>query len=747
MSTPLISPIKNVGGTFYTFPSASEDFNFSQNSSNKKFKFSKFVLLDIPDVKDASTGINTLGLDHIPSSYIKVDTSDWNTVFAESLQNYAFNLETLLVSQGFYDATKNSTVSERVFWKWLKEMGAIRWREANVGNPEAGGERTRRTEDSLNVNDLSKRQEIGKRFVEEDARTTTSGDLYPYDPLVKYIGSIDIVNGVKYQGSSFLELYIMVPTDVGSTPTVLFKSKVNDSNYPAGALLTHNPEDPLNKEYLVGRSFNDSHPSGIDLRSHYDSDNDVFVKGTSGVDYYSLSIKKNGEDSFTDGWWFPDAAANSYYTEPNQLNDYRNDWMKITGWRDSVSNDKDFLRSRLDGVEIDFDLARSYSDNLTGEYRTFEDYNRSSSSEDFSFNTILIYYDLEDLDDPSKNATNLFGVLFLDRLRDSLTSSATMTGLTKYKPKSTARQNGNAYAWKVNLKFDLNANDGVEITSVNEYNNFSMHLFLDALESLRNANDKITTTLADISNIQTKVDSLEDLIVTSDNVTDITNRIDQLEESIQASTEILQDSDSLLKLLERNYDEVLNIYKNFTSVEMSYNIDVIRSGRGIEVDRSQTGVVRINKLGSSYTLSKPTLTFSELLVNGSGNYLYHNHALSEGSNYLKLFGSDSTLRTDTVTLQGGQRLIIFVDDTSVKWVKGQSVKIVLEHEYQFLETLDKAISVYTDATNKKGSSDGPYSVEMGYLSGLDVKNSSYRPVLELTCLDPEALSFTLDILR
>ena len=742
MSTPLITPIKGTGGTFYTFPSASEDFNISMaGNSNKKFKFSKFVLLDIPDIKSATTGINTLGIDHIPSSYIKIDSSDWNTALAESFQNYCLNFETLLISQTSYDSKKNRTVSERVFWKWLKEMGTLRWREANVGNPEDGGERTRRTEDSLVINDINKRQEIGKRFVEEDESDT-------YDKVTKYIGSIDIVNGVKYQGSSFLELYFMIPIEVGNTPTVLFKSLVNDDNYKSDTILVNNPESSLNKEYLVGRAFSDSHPNGLDLRAHYDSDNASFTKGTSGVDSYSLSIKKYGEDSYTDGWWFSNPESNSYRTEPTRLNDPRNDSMKITGYRNSISNDKEFLRSRLDGVVIDFDLARSYSYNLTGTYKTFEDYNKSNASTDFNFNAILVYYDLEDLNNPTDSTTNLFGVLFLDKVKDTLTTGASIERKRKYKPNAITRQNGNAYGWKLNLKFDLNANDAVVVNSVNEYNNFSMHLFLEALESLRNATDALTTNLADIQVLKSKIDELEDLVLTSENVESLIDRINDLEQSLLASSDIISSSDSILDLINRNYQEILNIYKNFTSVEMSYNIDVLRSGRGIELDRSIPGIVRVLTKNSTYSLKDSSIiTFDKLLLNGTNNYLYHNHGLVEGSNYLKILGNNANLKTDVITLVNKQKLIIFIDDSSISWVKGQSFKLVIGHEYQFNMTLNKAISIYTDSKNLVSSKDGPYSVEIASLTPIEVQISGGIPIIEVTCLDPDSMTFTYDILR
>ena len=132
MATPFITPIKNQGGTFYTFPSANEDYNFTISSPNKEFKYSKFVLLDLPPIQDPSTGRNTTGVENIPSSYLQGDTSDYNVAFAESFQNYCLNLETLLIAQDAYDSQKSKTVSEKVFWKWVKEPLNINIKNSNV---------------------------------------------------------------------------------------------------------------------------------------------------------------------------------------------------------------------------------------------------------------------------------------------------------------------------------------------------------------------------------------------------------------------------------------------------------------------------------------------------------------------------------------------------------------------------------------------------------------------------------------
>lgn len=747
MSTPLISPIKQQGGTFYTFPSASEDFTYSQAGSRKQFKFSKFALLELPNIKSGSSGVNVTGIENIPSSFLKTDLTNYNISFAESFQNYCLNFETLLTSQDWYDSAATRTVSERVFWKWLKELGAIRFREAKIGNPQDGGERTRRTEDNLNVTNLTKRAELGKRFVEEDLRTTVSGDNYPYNPVVKYIGNIDAINGVKYLNSSYYQIHILVPNSVGRTPKILFKSIIDDNNYPFGKVITNIPTNPLDTEYITGRSYNDSHPSGLDLRAHFDNDSGLYSSGSVGINDYVLNIKKFGESSYVEGWWYPNPEANSYYTEPVKLNDYRNDWMKIEGNLDSVAKEVNFLRSRLDGIVIDFSLDSSYSDNLEGKYKTWEDYNRSELSTDFEYNTMLIYYDLVDLDDSSKTTTNLYGVYFLDNWEDTLTDGAEIKSRKKYKPNVITRQNGNADAFDINLKLDLNAQDVVSVNTINEYNNYSMHLYGDALNIMKETHDKLLQNINGVEVLQQKIDDLEDLIINSTTISDLEEKMNSIEESLLASQSLFENSDEIISLINRNYEEVLNIYKNYTSINMTYNLDVIRASRGIVVDKSIPGMIQIGSQNEGYNLPKiPIIDWSIFKYKNDESAFYHSHILTSGSNYFKVV-NDKTLKNDTKILSEEQKLIFYIDDSNVSWKNGQNLRVSFQHSFILSEDLIKAVTFITDSTNKVKSDKGSYTIEMGSLTGIELLNSQGKPILEFICIDSENLIFIMDIIR
>lgn len=728
-TTPFISEIREQGGLLYTFPSASEDFTFSITKQKKRFVFSKFALLDIPDIKDQSTGVNGLGIDKIPSAFLRYDGADWNKTFAESFQNYCLNFESMILSSSSYNENHPRTVSERVFFKWLKETGAIRFREANIGNPEDGGERTRKTGTG----------ETGKRFVEEDQTEL-------YSSVVKYIGNIDIVNSVKYKGTSYLELYTLVPNDVGSTPKVLFKSIVDDSNYSHSSAYTNFAESPLDNEYLAGRSYNDEHPSGLDTHAYFDSDTSTYQNGSTGINEYSMFIKKSGEDDFAEGWWFTNPQANTYFTEPTKLNDYRNDILKIEGYKESVATEKIWTRSRLDGITIDFDLANSYSDNLDGKYKTFEDYNRSESAGNFSFNAVLIYYDLIDDNKPTETTTNLFGVLFLNNVTDTVTNGGQIERFKKYKPNSVSRQNGNSYAFTPKIKLDINAQDSNVVDNVNDYNNFSMHLFLDALKSLQKAGDALIQNSSEIQLLKQKVEDVEDLVLTSENLTTINQKLDDINSTIESTGFLLANSKEIISLIDRNYQEILNIYKNYTSVNMAYNLDVLASGYGVYLDKSINGKVKIGNSYNGYGLNdKYFVDVTDLSGSQDGLGYYSVHELKEFGNYIKYF-TDKNDKGKTTDFKN-YYLSLYVDDSKVSWKDGQTLKLVFSDKYIFSDSIENAIVVYTDSKNYTKSKNGKYSLEICKLTPQDFEERNGKVIVEIICMSWEKSIFTFDVLN
>jgi hypothetical protein len=727
---PFIRPIQIQGGTFYTFSSASEDLGFTFNNDGKQFKFSKYALLNIPDIKTPVQGPllyeNYIQLDSIPGAFqYVVNGKTQNLMLAESLQNYALNFEVMLSQYPTYDQNLLQSVSERVFFKWLKEIGALRFREASTA------------ESPLTA---------GLRFTEEN-----SSEIY--SKVVQYIGEIDVVNSVKSKADAFSELYIHVPTKDGATPLVLFKS-LNDVNYFPGQNLINSPTDPLNTEYLYGRNFNQTNPAGLDVHAFFDSDFGTYgasAGATAGSlpsittpGEYQLLKYDPGTNNFIVDWWFPYPEANSYWTDPpattGSFDDPGNDSFMIRGVKQGTNTATEvfFQRSRLDGISLDFNIDSYYPIASNPAIKSFSDFNSLPETVSFDFNAVLVYYDVYDVS-TEERATNLFGVLFLDNVEDTISGGGYIPRLKKYKPNRITGLNGNSYGFKVNLKFDINTEDAAIVSAVNEYAPFSMQLFVEALNELQASADTLTSQTATVEDLRQEVEALKDLVYNGTDLEELNLRLTNVEMQLQDSQAALDNSDTIMTLIQKNYDEILNIYNNKTSVAVSYNTDVLQQGDGILLDKSTPNLVVVKNVEQSYTVdSNPLYNIVTGFTNTAAAWTKF-ITLKKFANYIKI-SNDTALSVD-------RDVYIYVDDSQFRWSAGQTYKVVVDHLYPMDMYTQGSFDlvVYTDALDRLNTGQN-FSKEIGRISSSDFYSKGGAPQMEIICIDRDLYTFTFDLL-
>ena len=220
MATPLIRIPQEQGGTMYAFSSAARDLTRAYYNPDIVFEYSKFALLDLPVAAEPSQGstsnyiqfenlFDASGADYVPNSNANVD-------FAQTFQNYALNFENFILNDDDFDAVRFASDSEKIFFKWLHHLGGFRVRQGTSQEVESGY----------------------ARVVEEDDSLQTGSE---YSRVVKYIGNIDVTNDKNYQGNTYNEVFVNVPSYVGYTPDVLFK--VSNFNTTATA---YSPTDFIN---------------------------------------------------------------------------------------------------------------------------------------------------------------------------------------------------------------------------------------------------------------------------------------------------------------------------------------------------------------------------------------------------------------------------------------------------------------------------------------------------------------------
>jgi len=722
--TPFIRPLQVQGGTFYTFSSAAEDLAFTFNNSTNKFKFSKFALLNIPNFDNSSISeTNYVRLNGPDGAFLdwanntqKIITGDSNIDFSQSFQSYCLNVESTITGDDNYDPTLKQNISERIFFKWLKEIGAIRFRAAN--STEVASTLNQNT--VTIVDDLPVTQ---KRYVEGNATAGTTGAYGLtgsfYNRVVQYVGSLDIVNSVTNNNNSYSEVYVYVPTAAGNTPTVLFKNVV-DKNYYPDYQWTNNPLNPLNDEYLYGRNYTETNPSGLTSLAIFDDD----VLGSPTASYIDTGISST---PVSGNWYSPRDTANTYFTD-SLFTDPSNYFLTKTANSNSLS----YVRSKLDSIGIDFDpdSYKAIVDDTS--ISTLEEFNSTSIASDFEFNAALIYYDVYDPANPTDFATNLYGVLFLDDVNSS-SGDIFIPRSQKKRPNPVTGLNGNSYGFKINLKFDTDIDQTSVEQAINDYSPFSLSMFMDAMNVLQDSSATLNKSSSSFIDLSNRVTNLENLALTTETSINFNARIAALEQSLAANQSLFNNTQSIMNLINQNYDLTRSILNNETSVEVSYNLNTINQGIGVNVDRSVENLVTINNTNQDFNIGQNK---GYGILTQSGQNVIE---LLNFSNYFKHVNNGTE-----INLTGD--MTIRIDDSKIKWKKGQRFRISFGDKVYPQSSI---ITIVTDATGLYPLSDptgGIYSTTIVVLDDTIFYDWGYKPVFDIVCIDDQNLTFQVDVI-
>jgi len=689
MATPLLRKIKK--GTFVTFQSTERDMQFILGkSSNRDFKISKYALLNIPAVKTPTNYENTIDVDNIetvfnngkstaapPPEGDKVDLS-------ESLQNYLLNMESLMITDPNYINNRYTNSAERLFFKWLKEVGAIRFRQANIDEVATG---------------------VDTRYTEEnDNNNVVAGDLY--NSVVKCIGEVDMQgsNAVSNANASS-EIYIYLPSVNGDTPTVLFKSE-EDENYYPGKIIKQ--KDTSKQEYILGRDASDNpSPAGLSVLAHYDMD-----LPTGSFDY-----EMNG---VPDSVWFGYNSLNgpnAYFTD-EIFGDPTNDI--ITRERTVPAKTVTYKRSRLDGIMIDFDHENYFDFEQDIQLSAFNEYNSVNKAKSFEFNVIALYYDVFDPTNDQIRGTNLYGLVFLNNMEVVSAGAAKITTHQKIKQINSIGQQGNGLGLKLNLKIDVNPDDvavDVEV-SVNDYNTFSMVLFADTMQRLAKTNANYENLKLEHMKLLQQMEEISGLVMTDIQKQEILAEMGGLKTAIQ---EYVDDS-TVVDIVNKNENRIKEILEGNTTVDVSYNLD-IKAYDGLRMKLSG-GILTIRNEKQRFWITE------EFSLNTQQNQQIGKYNILKLSDFTTMYYHVNS--GDMKTAQ--ENIYVYVDDT-ISWKRNQSLMIVFSDE---INMNGFGFAFYTDSKNKFQLSQ-PYSKLIGVIPTV----SKTKPTIELVCVDEKEYKFVV----
>ena len=693
--TPLLRQLKE--GYFLTFQSTGEDLTYTfgnQNSSNK-FKFSYYALLEIPPIVTSISGKNTLQFQNVEGAFVNGLSTAYpppagdKIDFSESLQNYLMNLETSIINQPDYDPNEKLTVSERVFWKWLKEIGGIRWRNA------------------------SEQESVVNNRYEEESNNVADFTMDLYSRVVKTIGEIDMEGSHRSGSNSYKEVYVYIPTQAGTTPDILFKCISDKNYYPSMALFK---QSSVGREYIEGRDASDNPTfAGLSVNALYDMD----------VSYGNLSYLVNSDPN--QKIWFDSLASigpDCYFTE-TEFDNPVTDLIQRTTL--SSSQSVVYKRNKLDGVVIDFDIANYYkSTHNTSLIRNFADLNNSSGSDSYKFNAVLIYYDIFDPNNENDRATNLYGVYFLKDMVNVSSGGAQIDTYTKIKPNQVLWEQGNGFGFKINMKFDTTADNvlpEIEI-SVNDYNTFSMQLFTETMQNIGLTLNKMEKINQSNAYIKTIVGDLQSMVISGYNAQQIQSKLSEFDERLSGIVQTTDLQDMYVNLK----NTVDNILRGNTTVGLDFFLD-IRTNNGIK-SNLVSNVLNLDYVNQQY---EKTLdiniderlflekTFINVIELGQFTNIY----------FHKNNGIEKT---------AGGNIQIFIDDKNFVWKTGKCIEIAILDP---IEMNGNGYIFWTDSVNRSQSS-GIYEKLVGTISYSQMIGNK-TPTFKIVCMDENMYKFNIII--
>ena len=652
MATPLIRIPQEQGGTLYAFSSAARDLTRAYYNPDIVFEYSKFALIDIPVVAEASPGStnNYIQFSNLyeggpvsgggvaPSYDDTTPDDNANRHFSQTLQNYALNFENFIINDDDFDPSIYASDAEKIFFKWMNHVGALRVRNANSQEVASGY----------------------SRAIEENDSIQTGTE---YSRVVRYLGNIDVSNDKNYQGDTYNEIFINVPSHVGYTPDVLFKSSAYNTT-----ATSYQPTSFIN-----GRAGQTHPDSNINLESIADND-----QGTIDL-------------------------------TPNVAYNYGIEWNSTTYAK--IVNDK--------------------------KLNTLLDYSKRGG--DFRFNAILVYYDLYSKSNPGQRSTNLYGVLLLDNWKyDPANTGWYIPELTKYKPNEVTGLNGNAFALKLNVKFNSSLdNVGVE-NNINDYSTFSMDIFFDTTSALENAAKILAEANHKYNDLSDRFNNLENLMLTTADQSDLAVKIAELELAMQNASLAYSNAGSIMDLISSTNLRVNQLIDGTIPAALQYNTDVIAAGDGVNVDKSTPNKIKLSNTNYGYVLNEVygyNYNTDQVLDKITSSSMLNPQLSASQGIWTRVKKYDNLVRIYLEPETFQSNLNIYLDDSISGFKVGQVIKLVFRNPITNLN--NKAIHIYTDKT--KG-----WILKSSILTG---ELSSSKPYIELICVDEINKTFELDIIR
>jgi hypothetical protein len=225
----------------------------------------------------------------------------------------------------------------------------------------------------------------------------------------------------------------------------------------------------------------------------------------------------------------------------------------------------------------------------------------------------------------------------------------------------------------------------------------------------------------------------------------MSKRVSALEQALNNARMSFSSSTALLDLINQNADNINQIINGSLSVNLTYNTDVAKPGDGIILDKSIPNQIKIiNRVQQYQTFclcknsSKFLKTNSQNGRNSSSTTYNNVLVLGQYTNYFKQRNTNPDPSTGIEYVQ--DTFYINIDDSSIGWKNGQTLKIVFEDP---IDMSGFNMVIRTDSISRFGGGIFGKTISIIRPSSL----ISNKPIIEIICTDESAYNFNVDIIR
>ena len=265
-----------------------------------------------------------------------------------------------------------------------------------------------------------------------------------------------------------------------------------------------------------------------------------------------------------------------------------------------------------------------------------------------------------------------------------------------------------------------------------------MDIFFDTTSSLEQASKILIETNRNYSDLVTRFEDLESLFLTQLEQEDLVSRINTLETAIENASLNFSSASDILDMISSTNQRLNQIINGEIPTEVQYNTDVLKSGDGTKIDKSNTNSIKIHNTNYGYYLNELysyEISTGQILLNLNSETPFNPLNSDTDAIWTRIKKYDNLIRIYLEQEVFDNNLNIYLDDTVSSFKKGQTIKFTFKTP--ILNLNNNSINIYADKQN-------------GWILKASIPASellSNKPYIEMICVDEINKTFELEIIR